>query len=1013
MRNFYLVKGVFVVLLLLGCSTTWAQTSRITGRVIASDDQTGLPGVSILEKGTNNGTVTDAEGNYSITVPQNAVLVFSFVGYATREISVEGRTTIDISMETDVMALGEVVVIGYGQQEKKDVTGSLTSISTKDFNKGVLTSPQDLLVGRVAGVSVISNSGAPGAGSTIRIRAGSSLNASNDPLIVIDGFPVDNNGIGGTANPLAAINPNDIESFVVLKDASATAIYGSRASNGVIIITTKKGSSGKPTIQYNGTLSVSMLAKKVEVLTGDEYREYINTKVDEGSVSGLGASALTRLGPENTDWQEEIYRTAISHDHNVSVSGTYGILPYRVSYGYTKQEGILRNTDVSRNSINISLTPSFFDGSLNVSANLKSSFSKNNFGSEGAVGSAVTYDPTQPVMNGNTKYGGYFTWTQLSSDLPGGIMDPDGEATQLAPANPVALIEQTDNRAEVDRHIGNLQLDYRFKFLPDLKVNVNAGFDIIKTEGYNIRPVNAAFTLRDGPGLNDIYSAENRSELFDIYFNYTKSFGVHKLEATAGYSFQSFTRNGQSFRTRGDGSVIYGDDTNDDDVLDAPLKDIPNPTDLLSIFGRINYSIADKYLLTLTLRNDNSSRFIKEHRSGLFPAASFGWRISDEEFLAAVPAISNLKLRISYGITGQQDIGSNPYPYLPRFQQSTSTAQYQFGDQFYYTYRPAPYDAKIKWEETSTFNVGLDFGLLEEKISGTFDVFSRETKDLIGSVPVPAGSNFSNFLTTNVGDMKITGYEIGLNYNPVRTADVDVNFGVNFTRLNSEITKLTKTDDPDFFVSTGGISGGVGNNIQRHIVGEAPFTFFTFQQVYDANGMPIEGLYVDRTGLGGSVISNENNKYYHEKPMADYLIGINSRINYKKVDFSFSGRVSLGNYVYNNVLSANAVNNQLYNQNGFFSNVPVAIKESNFNAQQYWSDFYVEDASFFKMDNISLGYTFDNLVNDKLKIRLSTTVQNAFVITDYSGIDPEHSNGIDNNLYPRPRTFLFGLNITY
>ncbi len=1013
MRNFYLVKGVFVVLLLIGSVTAWAQTSRITGRVIASDDRTGLPGVSILEKGTTNGTVTDAEGNYSITVSQNAILVFSFVGYTTQETSVEGRSTIDITMESDVTALGEVVVIGYGQQEKKDVTGSLTSISTKEFNKGVLTAPQDLLVGRVAGVSVISNGGAPGAGSTIRIRAGSSLNASNDPLIVIDGFPVDNNGIGGTANPLAAINPNDIESFVILKDASATAIYGSRASNGVIIITTKKGASGKPQIQYNGTLSVSTLAKKVEVLTGDEYRDYINTKVEEGSVSGLGASALTRLGPENTDWQDEIYRTAISHDHNVSVSGTYGILPYRVSYGYTKQEGILRNTDVSRNSINVSLTPSFLDGALNVSANIKSSFSRNNFGNEGAVGSAVTFDPTQPVRNGNTLYGGYFTWTQLSSDLPGGIMDPDGEATQLAPANPVALIEQTNNRADVNRHLGNLQVDYRFKFLPDLKVNVNAGFDIIKTEGSNIRPVNAAFTLREGPGLTDVYSAENRSELFDIYLNYTKSFSSHKLEATAGYSFQSFTRDGQSFRTRGDGSVIYGDDTNDDDVLDAPLKDIPNPTDLLSIFGRLNYSFADKYLITLTLRNDNSSRFNEDNRSGLFPAASFGWRISDEEFFSGVGAVSNLKFRASYGITGQQDIGSNPYPYLPRFQQSTSTAQYQFGNQFYSTYRPAPYDANIKWEETSTLNFGLDFGFLDEKITGTFDVFQRETSDLIGSIPIAAGSNFSNYLTTNVGDMEIKGYEITLNFNPVRQPDFDVNFGLNFTRLESEITNLTKTNDPDFYVPTGGISGGVGNNIQRHAVGQAPFAFYTFQQVYNADGMPIEGLYVDRTGLGGSVISNEDNKYYNEKPMADYLIGFNSRINYKKLDFSFSSRISLGNYVYNNVYSSNSVNNQLYNQNGFFSNVPVSINESNFNAQQYWSDFYLEDASFFKLDNISLGYTFDNVANDKLKIRLSTTVQNAFVITDYSGIDPEHSNGIDNNLYPRPRTFLFGVNITY
>jgi TonB-dependent starch-binding outer membrane protein SusC len=1011
MRNLYLLKRVFVLLMLLCSIQAWSQT-RVTGRVISDDEGMGLPGVSILEKGTTNGTVTDADGNYSLSVSQNAVLVFSFVGYATQEMSVAGRTSVNVTMATDVTALGEIVVVGYGQQEKKDVTGSLTAISTKDFNRGVLSSPQDLLVGRVAGVSVISNSGAPGAGAQIRIRGGSSYGASNDPLIIIDGFPVDNANLPGTSNALASLNPNDIESFTVLKDASATAIYGLRASNGVIIITTKKGASGKPTIQYNGNLSFSSLARKMEVFDGDEYRAYILEKIDEGSVSGLNESALGRLGTENTDWQDKIYRNAFSHDHNVNVSGTYKTLPYRVSYGYTDQQGILKNTGFTRNSINVSLTPTFFDDKLKVNANLKSAFSKHNFGNEGAVGSAVVFDPTQPVRNGNSRYGGYFTWTVRESDVDG-VMDPNADVNYIAVSNPVALIEQTDNRSDVTRHIGNIQLDYTFPFLPALRVNINAGIDIAKGDGYNNQPTNAAFTFRSGPGSFTDYSSENKSELFDIYFNYVKTVNSHKVDATAGYSFQSFTRDAKSITRIGDGTVIYGDDSDDDGDLDSPLSDIGNPNDLLSLFGRVNYSFRDKYLLTVTLRNDYSSRFSEDNRSGIFPAASFGWRISDESFMSNANAVSDLKLRFSWGITGQQDISTNPYPYLPRFQVSTNTARYQFGNEFFYTYRPAPYDANIKWEETETLNLGLDFGFFDSKVTGALEVFNRKTTDMIGTIPIAAGSNFSNYLTTNVGDMDIKGYELTLNVNPVRRGDVDVNVGGNLTYIKSEVKNLTKTGDPNFVIPTLGIAGGVGNNIGRHAVGQQLNTFYTFQQVYDANGMPIEGLYVDRTGEGGSVISNENNKYYNKKPAADYLIGINSRIRYKSFDFAFSGRVSLGNYVYNNVLSSNAVNSQLFLQSGFFSNVPKAIRDTNFNQQQLWSDYYIENASFFKLDNVSLGYTLDKLMNEKLKMRFSLTGQNLIVITDYTGIDPELTSGVDNNIYPRPRTVIFGINITY
>lgn len=1016
MMSFYQVKKVLLFVLLLGSIQAWAQKSTVTGRVTSGDDGTGLPGVSILEKGTTNGTVSDADGNYSLSAEQNGILVYSFVGYTSQEVEVAGRTKIDLTLMSDVTALSEIVVVGYGQQEKKDVTGSLTSVSTKDFNRGVISSPQDLLTGRIAGVSVINNGGAPGSGAQIRIRGGSSLNASNDPLIVIDGFPVDNNSIAGSSNVLNTINPNDIESFTVLKDASATAIYGLRASNGVILITTKKGAAGKPTIQYNGTLSVSSLAKKTEVLTGDEYRAYIEQKVAEGSVSGLAGGALYRLGEENTDWQEEIYQDAISHDHNISVAGTYKVLPYRVSYGYTDQEGILKNTGFKRNSINVSLTPSLFNDKLKVTANLKTAFTKHNFGNEGAVGAAVSFDPTQPIRNGNSTYGGYFTWTELADDLPEGAptaMDPDGTVNNIAVSNPVALIEQTDNKSDVTRIIGNIQLDYSFDFLPGLRANLNAGIDRQESDGYNNQPSNAAFTFRNGPGFYSTYGAENKAELFDIYLNYVKSVNHHKIDATAGYSFQSFTRNGQTIQKKGDGTVTYGKDTDDDGKLDAPLEDIPNPNDLLSIFGRVNYGFMDKYLFTLTVRNDYSSRFSEDNRSGIFPAASFGWRVSDEKFMAAANGVSDLKFRLSWGVTGQQDISTNPYPFFPRYTESTNTARYQFGDSFYYTYRPSPYAADIKWEETETFNLGLDYGFLDNRIAGTIDVFKRKTSDLIGEVKVPAGSNFSNYLTTNVGDMEIKGYEITVNYHAVRKVDFDWMIGANVTFLDREVTKLNQTSDPDFVVNVGDISGGVGNQIQRHAIGYAPFTFYTFQQVYESNGMPIEGLYVDRTGEGGNVASNQDNKYYNKNPYANYLVGINSRVTYKKFDFAFSGRLSIGNYLYNNVLSANAVNNELYMQSGFFNNVPKAITKSNFNAQQLWSDFYIENASFFKLDNISLGYTLDNLLNNKLKARFSLTGQNLFVISDYSGIDPESNTGIDRNIYPRPRTVLFGINLTY
>lgn len=1011
MIRFFTKAAGCLLVLLLTANIGWAQERVVSGKVTSSEDGSPLPGVNILEKGTNNGTATDTDGNFKVSVKDNSVLVFSFIGYATQEIAVGAQSVINVSLQLDVTALSEIVVVGYGTQEKKDLTGSVIALSTKDFNRGVLTSPQDLLVGKVAGVQVTSNSGAPGSGSTIRIRGGSSLNASNDPLIIIDGFPVDNNGLSGVSNPLATINPNDIETFTVLKDASATAIYGLRASNGVIIITTKKAKESKLQLSYNANFSVSTPAKLYDVLNADEFKTMVNDLQTRG-IGGISTASLKYLGNEDTDWQKEIYRNAVSHDHNISLAGNAKSVPYRISYGYTDQQGILKSTGVQRNSLNINLNPSFLDGKLNVNASFKGSLANTNFGNEGAVGAAIAFDPTQPIMNGNSKYGGYFTWTLPADNLPGGIMNPDGTVNYIATSNPVALIEQTNNHSKARRAIGNIQIDYTLPFFPDIKANINAGFDVSHSEGHNNSPNNAAFTFRDGVGRINDYIGDNKSKLLDFYLNYKKVLGGSKFDVTAGYSYQDFKRDGSNFQTNGDGTnVVDGDKT--DPANPKPRKFIPNPNTLVSFFGRVNYSYKDKYLVTATVRDDQSSRFSKSNRVGIFPSGSIAWKINNESFLATSRTISNLKLRASYGTTGQQDIGGT-YPYLPLYLQSQSTAQYQFGSSFYNTLRPNPYDANIKWETTTTTDVGLDVGIIKDRFTAAVDVYNRETKDLINNIPVAAGSNFSNFLTTNVGNMTNKGVEVSVNAKIIDKQDLTWNFGLNFTQNKNKITKLTKTDDPTYIgVDAGLISGGVGNFIQNLNVGFPANSFFVFQQVYDSQGNPIEGLYVDRSGKGGSVTSNNLNKYHFKSPRPNQLIGINSRVNYKSFDFAFSGRVSLGNYVYNNVFSERARYSSVYNQSGYFNNVPSAINDTKFVNPQYWSDYYVENASFFKMDFMSAGYNFNNILNQKLKARVSFTVQNAFFITKYSGNDPEVSGGIDNNVYPRPRTFLLGLNLTY
>ncbi len=1008
-KHYLLLKVLFLVLGLAIGSQGFAQGIKVTGKVTDANDGKTIPGVTILVQNTTTGTITDIDGRYSLTVDQGATLVFSFVGYNTQEVAVGAQTTIDVELTSSITELEEAVIIGYGAVKKSDATGSVAVVSSKDFNRGAITSPQELLVGKTTGVVITTSGGAPGAGATIRVRGGSSLNSSNDPLIVIDGVAIDNTSISGTSNILSTINPNDIESFTVLKDASATAIYGSRASNGVIIITTKRGTSAgnaKLKISYNGNISFNTIPNKIEVFSGDEFRE-LATDLKNKGFSGLSNKALKRLGSENTDWQGEIYRNSMTQDHNLSFYGNLNTLPYRVSVGYTDQDGIVKTTNMNRLTGAVSLNPTLLDEHLKIDFNIKGSQEKLNFGDGGAVGSSVAFDPTQPVRNGNDKFGGYFTWVNLSDTLADGSMDPNGQPNPIGVSNPVALLEQTENTSTVNRSIGNLQLDYKMHFLPELRAILNLGYDYSSSEGVNNAPQNAAFTFRDGIGRFTDYSQDKKMELLDFYFNYVKNVESisSKFDVTAGYSWQHFQREGTNWRRTYQGNL-------DKDSLN--YTSYINENFLISFFGRLNYTLMDKYLVTVTMRNDGSSRFSEDNRWGLFPSVAFAWKMNHEGFLKNYDNLTDLKLRLGYGVTGQQDIGDNYYPYQAIYQVADANAYYQFGNEWIPTLRPNRYDKSIKWESTTTYNIGMDYGFFNNRVTGAIDAYVRQTEDLIANVPIPAGTNFSNYLTTNVGTLENRGIEFMIDVKPIVTKDISWNIGYNISFNKNEITKLLLTDDPEFAgVPTGTISGGVGNFIQNHNVGFPANSFNVFQQIYDANGMPIEGLYIDRSGEGGNISGNDNNKYLYEKPAPDVVMGLSSSFRYKNFDAMVSARVNLGNYVYNNVASDRAVYSSLYNQSGYFNNLPTQVNLTKFNTPQYFSDFYVENASFFRLDNISIGYNVNKLFTEKLDARFSLTVQNAFIITKYNGLDPEVADGIDNNIYPRARTFVLGVNVNF
>ena len=983
---FLLFLGIFL------SGAIQAQAIKISGKVTDASDGSPLIGVTIQEKGTTNGSITDGNGNFSLTAAPTSTLIFSYIGFAPQEISVNNRTSINVVMSMSEKSLQEVVVIGYGTVKKSDATGSVVAVSSKDFNKGAITSPQDLLVGKSPGVVITNAGGAPGSGATIRVRGGSSLNASNDPLIIIDGVPIANNNIAGSSNFLSFINPNDIETFTVLKDASATAIYGSRASNGIIIITTKKGKAGsKMSITYDGNTSIASAIKFVDVYSGDQMRQ-----IALDHVSTYGVESLSKLGTSNTNWQKEIFRNAVSQDHNLSLSGSYKTLPYRVSLGYTDQNGILKNTDMKRLTGSVSLDPSFLNDNLKVNINAKGMTTNNNFGDQGAIGSAVNMDPTQPIKDGNPLSDGYYQWSNYGANL--------------GTPNPVEQLMAVDNRAVVNRIISNIQLNLQIPFVPGLNANLNLATDYTKSKGHNNIPLSAPSVLTSPlSGRLSDYNSTNSNNLLDFYLSYSKDLAKiqSKIDATAGYSWQQFKRESFSY-TRG---IV--DDTHPYQKTDSTYR-APVILRLISFFGRVNYTLKDRYLLTLTVRDDGSSRFYDgfsksptPNQWGLFPSAALAWKIKEESFLKNVNIISNLKLRLGWGITGQQDIGSD-FPAQAIYTVSSPGSYYPIGGEYIPTLRPSAYDGTIKWEQTETKNIGLDFGFLKDRITGSFDVYKRVTTNLLNTVTIPSGSNFSNTLFTNVGSLENKGVEASLNLTPISKKDMSLTIGVNLTYNVNKILKLLITDDPKFI----GVLYGDAFTGQKQVtrVGYPAYSYFLNKQVYDANGNPIEGLYVDLSGLGGTVNGNNLDKYIYHNPAPDYVLGLSARFAYKNLDISASARANIGNYVYNQV-AAGASYDQLY-QIGYFKNFTTFLSDTKFVKRQFTSDYFVSNASFLKLDNVSAGYKFDNIVN-KLSARVSFTVQNLLTVTKYKGLDPEVPGGIDNNFYPRPRTFMLGLSLTY
>ncbi len=1007
-----------------------AQTITVSG-VVSDPSGEPLIGASILAQGTTVGTSTNIDGEYTINVAPDATLVVSYVGYDTQNVPVDGRTSINVTMQENSVMLNEVVAIGYGTVKKSDATGSVAVIKPDEIEAGLATSVQDMLVGQTPGV-VVTQAGGPEGGGTIRIRGGSSLNASNDPLIVVDGVPLSNAGMGGLGNSLGMISPENIESMTILKDASATAIYGSRASNGVIIITTKKGKSGKPTVNFAANLYVNTARKTWKVLDANQFRSLLESR-------GMDA-ALAATGDANTDWQDEVLRTTVSSDYSLSVGGTAGWLPYHAEISYTNNNGIIKTSKMDRVTMGFNLSPKFFDNHLSVNANVKGYYIRNNFADAGALSSAISFDPThpvrsnEPIVSGNSGfqylYNGYYE------------VHNNGTLDDNAALNPMGLLEQRDNHANVYRSNGNLQLDYSLHFLPDLHLNLNLGYDVMKSNLVDNWAANSATAYKNHEHYGGAYNFDQyqfrSNTLLNFYLNYKKEVEsiYSNFDVTAGYDWQRFYNDGHYTGANGNsgyrvspglntptylgkneaGQQTYGVTINESTI---PLlgqnfqNDGVSPDgdyhwadryQLLSFFGRLNYTFKDRYLLTVTVRGDATSRFAKDKRWGVFPAVALGWKINQEAWMqGAAGWLSDLKLRLGWGKTGQQEIGET-INYMALYAFASPSVSYPNGTNgWYLPVYARGYNPDLTWETTTSWNAGLDFGFFNNRITGSIEYYKRKTTDLLAYVAVPAGSSTTNMLNRNIGSLENYGVEFNIAAKPIVTNDFTWTLSYNVGWNHNEITELTTGASQ---LKTGGISGGNGNTVQIHAEGHPANSFYLFQQVYDESGAPLEGVYVDQNGDGQI---DDSDKIINKSPDPKVTMTFGSQFRYKKWDLGFNIRASIGNYVYNNVLSTKAVYNDLFT----YGLNNVVENDYYFEQPRYMSDYYLRNASFVRCDNITLGYTWDNLLNDKLRLRLFGAVQNPFVITKYKGVDPEVFGGIDNSVYPRATTYSLGLVATF
>ena len=976
-------------------------------------DSTGTPviGASVVEQGTTNGITTDVNGQFVLNVQgEQSIVQISFIGYVTKSLAASSTELQYVVLEDDSAMIDDVVVIGYGTVKKDDLTGSVVAIKAEELNRGAVVSTQDMMQGKVPGLQIIPGDGGPNSGSTIRIRGAASLNASNDPLIVIDGVPVASDAGSGMANPLSLVNPNDIESFTVLKDASAAAIYGSRASNGVIIITTKKGKGNKVNVSYNGSFSVSTNSDTMQVMSPEQFRDYITTTF--AGTPSL-ADATKYMGDANTDWQSLVFRTGLSHDHNASVYGNYeNILPYRASLGYTGQQGTLETSKFDRATLDLSLSPKFFKEHLTVALNAKGVYTHQNYADGGVVGTAAFYNPTvdpywyneDGTIDTSTTNGYY----NVGSGR-GQAFSPNG----LAAENPLSMLYDKEKYAETWRTLGNLALDYKVHGLEALRFNLNLGLDWSKTFEYDgVRP-GSIQAWKDGDakgwGMHTKKNWLRRNQVLDFYGNYNETWGKHNLDAMLGYSWQHFYG--------ADRSVTYYNET---------LQQYEKSTGalsqeesfLVSFYGRINYSYDSRYLFTFTLRADGSSKFSKDNRWGYFPSAAFAWNAKNESFLKDVDVVSTLKLRLGYGQTGQQEIGN--YQYLARYSVSSNDKDHManMGDAGYsHLLSPKAYNPNIKWETTTTYNIGVDFGFWDGLVNASVDVYRRDTKDLLNWVTTPMGANFGTNLLTNVGSMRNEGVEFSVDVNPIRTADWSLRIGFNGTFQDTYFTKLNNINDPNYaiYTSSPGTGRTGGADLQMHTVGSAPYTFYTFQQLYDAEGNPIQNAFVDRNKNGQL---DQGDRYNTGKsPAPDFFYGLNLKLSYKNWDFGFNGHGSVGNYAFNSFFAGHA--SSAFDTRAGLSNFATTVLRTGWTAtgisEQDYSDLYLEDASFFRMDDINLGYTFEKVGNTDLNIRVAAGVQNVFVITKYSGVDPEVSGvtGIDGTIWPRPRIYSLRVNLNF